>query len=189
MATDNAPLEALPDKKTAKPLPLSICIAAALIAASTILLHIHSYWWSESLTLCDVTVRTDEGLVSLLLPLTRIAANESPTSGFLLYKRGPKVWTAGLAGHTPLRNWMTSLDSAGAHGGMFADFGFWKGAWQSDSRPGPFIVLFIPVWFVGTTLFGIYLAFHFQLIRFRLRTLLIATTLAAFALFLLTLRA
>ena len=166
-----------------------IYIVAMAVGACTVLLHIQSYWWSESVTLCDVCWTADEGLVSLQLPLTRIAAKEIPTSEFLIYERGPMIWTSGLAGKTPLRRVMAMLDIIRADGAMFADFGFWKGSWQSNSRPGPFVVLFVPVWLGGVAVFCGYLAFHCRIIRFRVSSLLVAMTLIAGLLRLLTMRA
>lgn len=178
----------LPQLDAIRRIPSTILFVAALISAGTIAFYVHSYWWSESLTLCDATIRSDEGLMTLQLPLVRIAANQSPEYEFLLYKRDPKVWTAGKAGHTPLRSWMSYIDQQNKEWvEMFADFGYWKGGWQSNSRPGPFIVLIVPVWLLGVSLFGIYLAFHFKIVRFRLQDLLLAMTLLVIAVFVLTL--
>lgn len=163
-------------------------IVAVMFVAGTAAFHAHTYWWSESLQIADVTLQTDEGLVSLNLPLTRIAANETPAWGFTLYSRAPKIWMAGNARQAPLRSWMVHLGQTDEDWGVFADFGYWMGSWQSKSRPGPFIILFVPVWFLGLALFGGYLAVHFQIVRFRLRTLFIVMTLTACALFLLKLK-
>ena len=170
-------------------IPPAVYVAAA-IAVATAAFHIHSYWWSESLTLCDVTLMTDEGLISLNVPLVRLAAKETPRSRFVIYERDATIWKAEDAGHTPLRSWMALLDrgSVRAEGGMFADFGYWKGGWQSDARPGPFVVMFAPVWFAGVAAFAGYLAFSFRIVRFRLHTLLILMTLTAGAAYLLMLR-
>lgn len=139
--------------------------------------------------LCDVTLTVDEGLVSLNLPLVRIAAKQRPRSEFLIYKRDKLAWSAGEGGKTRLRSWMSSLDQVRCDGAMFADFGYWKGAWQSDSRPGPFVVVFAPVWFAGLLAFGAFALLALGWIRFRLRSLLIATTVFAWLLYLLTQRA
>lgn len=169
---------------------LTFWIIPILFVVGTAVFHIHTYWWSVSLTVHDVRLTTDEGLVSLVLPLTRISAYGTPDWEANLYKRGPYRWeTKSGRGRAPLRSWMARLDKVRADGAMFADFGYWKGSWQSDSRPGPFIVLFVPIWFLGLASFGVYLAFHHQLIRFRLRTLFIVLTLTACALYPLTLRA
>ena len=81
------------------------------------------------------------------------------------------------------------IGARGENGFLFADFGYWKGGWQSASRPGPFVVVFVPVWLIGCLMFGICLAFTFRWVRFRLLTLLAAMTLIAGLLWLLTLRA
>jgi hypothetical protein len=166
----------------------TVYLVAAAIAACTLSVHISSYWRSVSLQLCDVTVTDDEGLLSINVPLVRLAAKVSPSSEFVIYDRTPVFWNyAGAAGKTPLRAWMSMLNAVRCTGGMFLDFGYWKGAWQSTSRPGPFIVIIVPIWFGGLVGFGLYLAFYLRLIRFRLRTLLAAMTLAAGLLWLLML--
>jgi hypothetical protein len=170
-------------------IPPNVYLIVAAIALCTLLIHVSSYGRSVSIQFCDVTVTDDEGLLSLNVPLVRLAAKASPRSEFLVYDRSPVFWSyGGVAGKTPLRSWMSRLNTVGCTGGMILDFGFWKGAWQSDSRPGPFVVLFVPIWFGGLVVFGIYLAFYYRLVRFRLRTLLVAMTLVAGLLWLLMLR-
>lgn len=168
--------------------PPAVYLAAVAVTLCTAMLYASSYWRSISIEMCDVTVTDDEGLFSVNVPLTRLASATSPRSEFVIYEHGPIVWSSGLAGRTPLRSWMSNLEARGPTSGMFLDFGFWKGGWQSDSRPGPFIVLFVPIWFVGLVVFGFYLAFYFRLIHFRLRTMLIAMTVVAGLLWLLMLR-
>jgi hypothetical protein len=163
-------------------------MGAALIAVGTAAFHVHSYWWCESLTVCDVTLLSEEGLVSLNVPLVRLAAKETPRSTFSLYHRDGKIWKSGDAGHVRLRSWMASLNEVGCEGGMLADFGYWKGAWQSDARPGPFVVMFVPIWFVGTLALAGFVAIYFRVVRFRLHTLLLAMTLTAGVAYLLMLR-
>jgi hypothetical protein len=168
----------------------TIALVALVVAAATAAFHVHSYWWCETLTLCDVQLCADEGLASLLVPLCRLAAKETAESNFVLYKRGQNSWigVGSSAGRSTLRNWM-SIGAGNSPHAMFADFGYWRGGWQSESRPGPFLVVFTPVWFVGAAVFGGFLLVYFGFIRFRLRTLLIAMAVAAGLLCLLTLRA
>jgi hypothetical protein len=169
--------------------PRTIYASAILVAVATLLFHLHSYWWSESVTLCDVTLTVDEGLVSLNVPLVRLAAKRQPIWDATIYRRGPVVWeTDGVAARTPLRTWM-ALANEPSPRAMFADFGFWKGGWQTESRPGSFIVIFVPVWFVGLAVFGAFLAFRSGYVRFRLRSILIAMALFAVLLFVATLQA
>ena len=84
---------------------------------------------------------------------------------------------------------MGMLDKVRCTGGMFADFGYWKGVYQSESRSGPFVVVFVPVWFVGVMVFGIFLLFYFRIIRLRLSYLFVVITLWAVILYILKLRA
>jgi hypothetical protein len=165
------------------------CVALAITVA-TIAFHVHSYWWCETLTLCDVRLCADEGLASLQVPLCRLAAKETAESNLVIYKRSPMGWNGvgSSAAKTTLRGWMRMGAGNSPHA-MFADFGYWKGGWQSESRPGPFIVVFTPVWFVGLVLLGAFLLCYFGLVRFRLRTILVAFAVAAGLLCLLTLRA
>ncbi len=178
--------DAQPHDEAGRVIPPRFFVAALVIAIGTVLFHIHSYWWSESVTLCDVTLASDEGLVSLNLPLVPIAAKEKPRSNFMIYERGSVDWTCGLATRCSLRKWMSTLDSDA--GFMFADFGYWKGSWQSKSRPGSFVVLFVPVWLLGIAAFGIFSALYIRVIRFRLRFVLVAMTVFGGILYLLTLR-
>jgi hypothetical protein len=166
-----------------------VCVAL-VVAAATAAFNVHSYWWCETLTLCDVRLCADEGLASLQLPLCRLAAKETAESNFVIYRRVTQGWDGigSSAAKSTLRNWM-SMGAGGSPHAMFADFGYWKGGWQSESRPGSFLVVFTPVWFVGLALYGGFLLIYFGLIRFRLRTILIAFVLAAGLLCLLTLRA
>ena len=169
--------------------PKTIYIVATVVATATLLFHLHSYWWSESITFCDVTLTVDEGLVSLNVPLVRIAANRQPVWDAMIYGRRVGGWaSSGGAGKTPLRYWM-ALEEMASVSAMFVDFGCWKGDWQSKSRPGPFVVVFVPVWFVGLGVFGIFLAFRAGYVRFRMRSILIAMALLAVILFVATLRA
>jgi hypothetical protein len=163
-----------------------VYFVAVIVAVCTVLFHIHSYSWSASATLSDVCAAADEGLVSLSVPLTRIAAKETPASDFKIYERGSNEWTTGATIKCPLRDWMNTV--GGHHGAMFADFGYWKGDWQSKSRPGPFVVVFVPVWFLGVATFGIFLAFCYRLLQFCLRSLFVVITMTAALLFLLRMR-
>jgi len=162
-----------------------VYIAAAIISIGAILVHVGSYSWSPSITLWDVCLTCDDGLVSLEVPLTRLTATGKPTSNFLLYKR-EGGWMAGMAGKTGMRGVMGRPDFPGM---SFADFGYYSGAWLCEARPGPFTVLFVPVWLVAVVTFGIFLAFHYRLVRFRLRSLFVLTATCAVIFWLLTLRA
>lgn len=166
-----------------------VYVVAIAAAVCTFLFHVQSYSWSESVQLCDVCVTADEGLVSLQVPFTRLAPKETSTAEFKIYERGQHTWISGIAEKCPLRNWMSMLDAVRCPGGMFADFGFWKGGWQSESRPGSFVVVFAPAWLVGVALFTGLLAFYYRIVRFRLRSVLVAFTLVAGLLCVLTLRA
>ena len=130
-------------------IPRSVYGVAILIGLCTALAYASSYWRSVQFNSATSPSPMMKAL-SVSLPLVRLAAKASPQSGFLTYDRGPVFWNYdGVAGKTPLRSWMSRLNTVGCTGGMFLDFGFWTGDWQSNSRPGPFVVLFVPIWFVG----------------------------------------
>jgi len=168
---------------------MPVYVAAAIIAIGAILVHVGSYWWSPSVTLWDVCLTCDEGIVSLEPPLTRLTATGKPTSDFIVYKRDQSMWTAGAGGKTTIRTVMANRKSWGFEGQMFADFGYYKGAFHCDARPGPFIVVFVPVWLVAIMTFGVFLAIYYRVLRFRLRSLFVLTALCAVVFWLLTLRA
>lgn len=165
---------------------IAVVILAAIATTSGVLLHVSSYWRSVSLTVLDLRLVTDEGLIGVQVPLTRLARRESPQTRLLVYGTDPngRRWVSGDRGRTPFR---TFLHLDGIDAPMFADFGYWKGDWQSRARPGPFIYLYMPVWFVALTGFGVSLAVYFRKLRFGIRTLLLLTALCGIAVCLITL--
>jgi hypothetical protein len=161
------------------------------IAICSALLTWRSYRRSDSLTFLDMTMCTDEGLLSLQVPLVRLATSEQPSTQWVTYRRGTNIWEAfdGEGGKSLLRNWMSMLDATGCKGGMIFGIGYWKGSWQSNSRPGPFIVMFMPIWVaIATTLTLIAVAYLLRM-RFSLATMLLGTTIMGGLLWLLSLRA
>ncbi len=171
------------DGKRAVP---AIMVAAAF-GLLAVLSSLRSYSRSDSLTLLDSRVATDEGLLSLRLPLTRLAVGERPEVSVMTFERDEIRWTAGPKRKTPLRAWMASQGPK-SEGGMIAGFGYWKGTWQSDSRPGPFIVVFAPIWAAFVACYVIFVFFYFSRRRFTIRFMLIATATVAGMLGLLMLR-
>ena len=77
---------------------------------------------------------------------------------------------------------MSMLSQVRCEGAMFGGFGYWKGAWQSESRPGPFIVMFVPIWTVVFALFVSLAIAIWRGVRFRMATVLLWMTLACVAL-------
>ena len=169
-------------------------IRAAVLCVVTILgayvASNRSYQVSDSLTFLDVTICADEGLLSLQIPLVLRSPSHTPSNQLVSYVREPKMWDAPAGGgKATLRNWMSILDKTHCEGGMICGFGYWKGSWQSDSRPGPFLVVFVPIW-VATVAVSVLTAILFlRRLRIRLLTMLIATTCIAVVLSLLTLLA
>jgi hypothetical protein len=100
------------------------------------------------------------------------------------------MWESGDGGgKATLRNWMSMLDKARCEGGMVGGFGYWKGAWQSNSRPGPFLVMFIPIWFAIATSLAMIAVCYWRRIRFGLTNILIGMAFFSVLLWLLTLQA
>ena len=162
-------------------------MAVFLIVAAV--LTIRSYSYSDTLTFMDVTLTADEGLLSINVPLVPLAPDKDTAIGWITYKRDSINWKAGLGGKSTLRNWMATLDSIGCEGTMFLDFGYWLGGWQSDSRPGAFIVLFAPVWF-SILIFGFgVVSLSLGWIKINLKMMFAGTALVAGLIWLLTLRA
>ena len=167
----------------------AIFLCAAILACS-VLATSRSYMRSDSLTFLDDTICTDEGLLSLQIPLVRRAPSEQSTTQWTIYSRGKNIWDANDGdGKATLRNWMSMLDQVGCEGGMVGGFGYWKGAWQSNSRPGPFLVMFTPIWAVISVAFTLVATFYWRRIQFRLATILLVMAGVSAVLWLLTLRA
>ena len=165
-------------------------LLAIAISVCSVLATWRSYAYSDSLTFVDATVCTDEGLLSLQIPLVRRAPDGQMVTRWITYKRGKGMWEMGDGGgKARLRYWMTILDTTGCEGGMVGGFGYWKGAWQSSSRPGPFIVMFVPIWFAAASMFMLIVICHLRRMRFKLATMLLGTTLISVMLWLLTLQA
>ena len=77
---------------------------------------------------------------------------------------------------------MSILDQTRCEGAMWGGFGYWKGAWQSNSRPGPFVVAVAPIW-IAIVVISIFLAMLWSR-RLRIRLLTMFITTAAVALLL-----
>ena len=66
------------------------CLAVVLVVAWLVpsaVITFRSYSRSDSLTIADATLRTDEGLVSLQIPLVRLASTEKATTNLTTYAR------------------------------------------------------------------------------------------------------
>ena len=179
-----------PNTKTEARRLLFVAFVSGLVflVCSTVL-TVRSYSRSDSLTFADATICTDEGLISFQIPLVRLARTEQATTRWMSYARGDKMWEAGNGGKATLRNWMSILDETGCDGGMFAGSGYWKGDWQSDSRPGPFIVTFVPIWTAVAATLAFVAVFLGRRVKFQVRSILVCTVLVGGLLWLLTLRA
>lgn len=166
-----------------------IAVASLAFAASAfgVLLHVSSYWWSPSLRLLDVEVQTDQGLVVIHLPLTRLEPDASPESRFVLYRADAtrKGWFAEGRGRSQIRGFLEYIRYENAF--LFADFGYWLGAWQSEARPGRFLYVLAPCWFVALGVFLLSLAVYFRMARFSIRALLALTAMCGAAVWLLNL--
>lgn len=147
-----------------------------------------SYYYSPSLTVCDLTVQLDEGLVAVNVPLAPIAPGETPRTEFLLYRRGPRTWGTGEAGRMPWRN-LPKVEDFADDCLLVAGFGYWLGGWQSDARPGRFILLLLPLWAVAAFTLLAYLAIRTRRVRLRLWMFFAITAACAVALTWLTRRA
>ena len=163
-------------------------VVAGVVAVLTSGITAWSYYYSPSLTVCDLTVQIDEGLVAVNVPLVPIAPGETPRTQFLLYRRGVHTWQAGNAGHMPWRN-LPKVEAFAKDSLLAAGFGYWLGGWQSNARPGRFVVLLLPLWAVAA--FGLlaYLTLRTRRVRLRLWMLFAFTATCAIALAWLTRKA
>jgi hypothetical protein len=166
-----------------------LIIGGVIAIACAIVVTWHSYHRSISVTFCDATLSTDEGAISLLIPLVKLAANQNFDTNVTVFRRGQIMWEGpnGLAKCT-LDNWMAQYDQKWFRGWSLADFGYWLGGWQNDARPGPFIVIFVPIWFICALAFLTFAVMPRNWLRWSIRSMLVLTSLVAVCLWLLTLR-
>ncbi len=149
----------------------------------------HSYYQSISLTFCDATLATDEGAVTLQIPLVKLAANQRFVTKTIVYRRTQTAWEASNgAMKCTLDNWMAQSDQAWFHGWSMADFGYWRGDWQDEARPGAFVVTFVPIWFVFCIGFLTFAVWPRNWFRWSIRSMLALTSVVGVCLWLLTLR-
>ncbi len=166
-------------------------VVAVMFVAATIVSTVLSYRYSDSITVLDSTVCTDQGLFSFQIPLCRLAST-APTS----HEARRFVWNEGMwksgtnGGKCALRVWMTAQEvkESVPNMAMVADFGYWVGGWQSEARPGPFIVVFAPIWFVWLIGYLMFLAIVKYKPQFSIRILFIGISLMAVLLWAITLR-
>jgi hypothetical protein len=163
-------------------------VVAGVAAILTTGLTVWTYYYSPALTVCDLTVQFDEGLVVVLVPLVPIAKGETPRTDFLLYRRDANGWNAGKAGRMPWRN-LPNVEAFANDSAFLVGFGYWLGGWQSDARPGRFFVLLLPMWAVASFGFLAYLAVRARWVRLRLWMLFVLTAVLAIGLAWLTRRA
>lgn len=162
--------------------PLTVAAVLGLVVAG---LSWATYRYSPRLTVRNYTVDLDEGLLVLNLPQVPVADGETPTTEFVLFRRGEHGWEAGEAAHMFWRR-VPEVPPFADTSAMVAGFGYWQGAWQSPARPGEFLVLMVPLWAVGLVVYLVYLAFHARWLRLSLRTLMLLTAVIAVGLWWLT---
>jgi hypothetical protein len=76
--------------KTHRAKRILFCIVGALLVffAGSTAITIRSYSFSDTLTFNDAMIATDEGLISLLVPLVRLAHDQDPSTGWVTYSSG-----------------------------------------------------------------------------------------------------
>ncbi|MFK8115306.1 MAG: hypothetical protein AB8B91_24110 [Rubripirellula sp.] len=164
-------------------------LSAAVTFTFGVFATIHSHSYSVQLTFCGASLSTDEGAIAFQLPLVRRAVNQPFITESIVYRRRDDTWWAPSgARKCPLAVWMTLSDKVWFEGGSIGKLGYWKGSWQDASRPGPFVVVFAPIWLVALILFAVFaLAIQYRL-KWSLRLILCVASLAAICLWLLTLK-
>jgi len=173
-----------------------------VIFAVSVALTRRSYWVSDSVTYSDVTIATDEGLVSFYVPLIRIAHNHDATTKWRTYEYERRnlsgtistSWTTNsgdrkLSLHDNVSMLVdVDLDEAASAWRSWG-FGYVYLGWSSESRPGPSLQVFAPIWAItafGAIMFSVFLA---RRTKFGLRSLVFFTTAIAVLLWLPTLHA
>lgn len=170
---------------------LTFALIAAWLACST-LLTIRSYWRSDSLTLTDVTVRAEEGLIWLRVPLVRLARTEEATTQWTTYKRrnDAPVWETETTEIITLRLMVENIEATvETDAGLLWGFGYLTASNMSNARPGRCITVIAPIWAVSAMLTIVVGVFIRRRIRFGLRSILVGTALVGGLLWLLALRA
>ena len=175
-----------------KLLSLTCVLVVAWLVSST-LLTVRSYWRSDSLTLADLTIRAEEGLIWLRVPLVRLARTEEATTEWTSYRhrRGQPVWESEGTEMITLRLQVKNSRLEGSQDDIrfMWGFGYDMDSWLSGSRPGPCIKLIAPIWAVAAVLTVVAGVFSRRRIRFTLWSLLVVISLVGGVLWLLTLRA
>lgn len=167
--------------------PFTTILASATVIFAAITIA-SSYYFSISLSFCGATITTDEGACSLQIPLVRLAANHKLSTDATIYQRSSTGWESPISEKCTLDNWMAQSNEEWFVGHAVADFGYWYGSWQDDARPGPFLVMFVPIWFVFVAILAMIAAIRRYRVSWSLRLILACTLVAAVAIRLLTLR-
>ena len=167
----------------------TLFITFSIAFAIALLVTLHSYFRSVSVTFCDATVCTDEGALSLQIPLVRLAKGQPFRTSVTVYRRGEHVWEHPSGSQkSTLQGWMELSDSEWFKGASFGKFGYWQGDWQNDSRPGAFIVVFIPIWLLVLAAWLLFALVRHYRVTWSMRWILLVTLIAGIGLRLLTLR-
>ena len=172
-------------------------IVALTMLGLTIGFYIRTFSRSEDITLFDVSFFADECLVTFNIPLTRLTREGKCISRVRFFERGKQSWNSGTTyPGTTIRSPMRTLiddrqvqasltsdpfvdagssvvpaKKSGRNFFVLADFGYRRGDWQSEHRPGPSITMFVPVWFAGLNCYILFLLLYFRRFRFGIRTL------------------
>jgi len=181
---------------------LRVLVPVLAWASVSYLLTVQSYSHSETLTYSDVTLTVDEGLVSLLIPLTRLADGHNATSDFQIYSlHKENGWATDrwvtVDGSTRFRTreYLDIIRKSGQHEtyriGTRYGFGYvlidQRGT--SSSRPGFLLWLIVPIWSVIAACTTLISLLSISRPRVSLRALMILTAVAALLAVLPTLRA
>lgn len=177
---------------------VSILVAVGVVAST--MLTVRSYSFSDHLTYSDVELSMDEGLLSVMLPMARLAPGHEAQNVWKTYTlakhNGWKTekWAAGPGTKFKVREYFAMFGQRGddetMSSGMLFGFGYVlvDATWTSASRPGSLLWITVPIWAVaavGIAAIGVPLYFR---TRFGIRSLMLFTFVAAVILLLPTLR-
>ncbi len=173
-----------------------LVVFALVIVCLTLWIHFRSFSRSEDVTLFDVSLFTDEGVLTLKFPLTRLTKEGECHSQVRVFIRDKQNWKSGPSNRSTHKNFLQTLNSNASPFGPvktsnvpnqkqrrnhfdLAGFGYLYGDWLSEERPGPWLKLFVPIWFTGLCFLIVVLTFGRRLLKYKLSAVIGLMTAAA----------
>jgi len=170
----------------------TLCFFGGIFVVMSAAVSLSSHSRSCCLELFDASLATDEGLLWVCLPLTRMTPDARPSTGMTLFVRDPSpiseyrfVWTSGIRHRVPVRDLIPFERMHGRNCLLIGGFGYHVEDRMYDGRPGPAVMLIVPIWFPLFIVFCFLAVVRWR--TFSLRFLMLATALSAVTVWLLKL--